>query len=76
MWACRASGGRVGRFRSAVVVACIVVPLGVAMAMGGTAGCMLVTGVVGVQKCEVQPESAMAVVGEELEVGGLIVALV
>jgi hypothetical protein len=40
------------------------------MEIGGLAGWMLVTGVAGVRKCEVQPVSAMARIGWETRLQG------
>jgi hypothetical protein len=55
---------------SAVWVDCMRSPLGLAMEIGGLAGWMLVTGVAGVKKCEVQPVSAIARIGGETRLQG------
>jgi hypothetical protein len=55
----RAAGGKPGMSSSAVWLDCMRVPLGLAMVIGVVARCLLATGIVGVTKCAVQPESAI-----------------
>lgn len=71
----RAAAGRVGIFSSATCVECMTSPLAAVMRIGGVAGRTFTTGAFAVQKCEVQPLSAIAGcgVGVGIDKGGPII---
>ena len=69
----RAAGGRCGISNSAVWVEYMIVPLGLWMAIGWVAGCLLTTGSVVVPKWAVLPVSAMMdVMGGPVEISRLV----
>jgi hypothetical protein len=56
----RPAAGRVGISNSATCVECMTSPFAAVMRIGGVAGRTFTTGALAVQKCEVQPLSAIA----------------
>ena len=70
IWTWRAAGGSDGRSNSASCVECITEPFGLRILMGLVAGRRLITWASTVQKCEVQPLSAIARVTDGVDEGG------